>query len=284
MNKTANKPMYLIILLITVILPITSCRTYDDNKSQIGGQTVEKSPQSILSIEEDIEKIIVSLNGPTTPEAQKKFEVTLINNTSDKTQQQGQQNQQGNQQQNNQQSDNQFQNQKNPWTEVNKALVDIHQKWNNYAPMAVQIGASTQLVEGFSRAINGITKQSLTKDVNKVILAANAAYYFIDDFIALHDLNTPNGLKKMIYYARNSILNGNLGNWQESSSNINSLKSIWSTMQAHIDKDKRKTASKISFSINELDNVVADKSQALTDIKGRIVVSNISELEKQYEK
>jgi uncharacterized membrane protein YgcG len=51
-----------------------------------------------------------------------------------------------------------------------------------------------------------------------------------------------------------------------------------------VSKEQQDTASKLDFSIYELEKVVKQRNQLLTDIKGRVALDNIKSLEKASEK
>lgn len=297
MNKTLRANICLLLILLAISFLFVSCNK-NKNISNDGEQDI-KYPNKLLSIEEDIENIIISLNGPANPMMTQKSELKKHSGASDgkqldqpedqEQQDEGDEKQKdkGDEKQQDQKSQSNGQegktlDQQNPWTEVSKSLTDIHQKWNDYAPIATKVGATTELKDSFSGALNGLTKQTLTKDMYKTILAANSLYYYIDDFLSLYEENAPIGIKKSIYYARNSIINGNLGNWDNAKADIDSLNTVWSDTKNKLDKEKHEISNKIDFSIKELNNVVLDKSQALTDIKGRIVILNLCGLEQQY--
>ena len=156
----------------------------------------------------------------------------------------------------------------------------MHYQWNGYLPSATKKDANRQLIDNFDDALNALTSTSQTKDKNKTLLAANNLYSYIPDFYILYKTESSPEIKRIRYYARNVVLNSTTSNWDQAGKDIVSLKATWAIYKNTIDPKNQDLSSKLDYSIYELEKVVTEKNQSLTDIKGRIAISNTESLEK----
>ena len=73
-------------------------------------------------------------------------------------------------------------------------------------------------------------------------------------------------------------------NWQQAESDLENLKSSWSLCKNTIPQKLLEDANRLDFSIYELEKVIVKRDQSLSDIKGRVAMSNVDTLEKAMEK
>lgn len=208
---------------------------------------------------------------------------TQQQNNQQGTQQQN--NQQGGQQQNNQQSQDQGKQQdqqtqqSDPWQQVTLQIAGLHTQWNDSLPEITKKGAQSELVDGFSKSLNDLTRIASDKDKMKTMLAASGLYANIPDMYALYKSPANPALKEIIYFTRDAVLNADIGQWDKSAADLEKLKSAWGYFKNTIEKEKLDAAAKVDLSITELAKVIADRDARLTDLKGRLVLSNLEALE-----
>jgi hypothetical protein len=169
------------------------------------------------------------------------------------------------------------------WAEIGTIISNLHYQWNEFMPEIAKKGSDMKLVDNFDSALNKLTTTAATMDTEKTLTAANALYAYIPDIYSLYRTKMSPEVKRMIYYTRSIILASGKGEWDQVKKNSDSLGKSWSLFRNTLEKEQQKIGDKLNFSIYELDKVVADKNKQLTDIKGRITLSNIKELEKSYE-
>ena len=150
-------------------------------------------------------------------------------------------------------------------------------------PEIAKKGADMKLVNNFADALNSLTKTALSKDAEKTLMSANALYSYIPDIYSLFKVKMSPEVKRMIYYTRNIILEALKDNWDQVKKDNASLAKSWSFFKNTLEKEQQQTGAKLDFSIYELGKVSEEKDKPLTDIKGRIVLSNIQEMEKSFE-
>ncbi len=169
------------------------------------------------------------------------------------------------------------------WKEVGTLISNLHYQWNEFMPEIAQKGADMKLVNNFADALNSLTKTALTKEPEKTLMSANALYSYIPDIYSLFKVKMSPEVKRMIYFTRNIILEALNENWDQVKKDNDSLGKSWSFFKNTLGKEQQQTGAKLDFSIYELGKVTEEKDQHLTDIKGRIVLSNIQEIEKSFE-
>ena len=314
-EQTTKRPQkrqvpYAVIAMVTAVLVLfTGCgqssQSEGQQQSTQGQQQTEKVPDTLKSLEEAIESIIAALDGPTAgTESQKKNsqggDKSQQSQTSESSQQ-SQQGQQGQQSQQSQQGQGQSQGQgqgqgqgqqtqpsqqkaKDLWKEIDTTISNLHYQWNDFEPEAIKKGLSRELTDKFSSNLNALTNEIALKDKNKTLAAANLLYSGIPDFYSLYKTKTSPEIKRMRYYARSAILSAVAGDWTKAASDTANLKASWTLFKNTLEKDQQELSGKLDLSIYELDKVVTAKDLRLTDIKGRVVLTNMAAIEKEMEK
>lgn len=257
MKDIIKKPGLLSILLIIALLStFTACGQSSAQKpggqqqsAQQPPQQHDKVPDQLKGIESSIESIIKTLGGPTV-----------------ETEGGGKGGQQGGQQ--------------DPWAQITGVVNSLHYEWNAYMPMAAKAGATKTLLDNFSGSLNNLTSAATAKSTETTLSAANSLYSYVPDFYSFYKTQTSPEIKRIRYYTRDAMLSAALTNWTQVDNDIASLKSSWSIYKNILPKDQQENASKLDFSIYELEKVVKDRHQHLVDIKGRVTMSNIQEIEK----
>lgn len=316
--KLMPKLSKIVLIAIAVnLLMFCGCSKNKKNDEQQAKQmkATEKSdkvPEDLENLESSIEKIIKALDGPSVSLKDEKSQSQGQNREQSQGesqspspqksgqgggQQSGQQSQGGEQKQgqgsegsqgqktpqptNNMQSNqNTASSSKDPWQEISPTIHKLHYQWNGYLPSATKKNANRQLIDNFDNALNALTSTIQTKDKNKTLLTANNLYSYIPDFYMLYKTESSPEIKRIRYYARNVVLNSTTLNWDQAGKDIISLKATWAIYKNTIDPKNQELSSKLDYSIYELEKVVTEKSQSLTDIKGRITISNTESLEK----
>ena len=319
MNKTRSMIKFnYIIWLLLAFLFITGCgrnngSEQDDAKFQALKQTQkqEKESEKLKAIETDIESVFEVLGGPSIKTAESGSEKNSekqnqqSSEDQEKTKQQqddqqktGQQEggkqegsqkqdtkdeQQGDQKKEQQDSQQQTQQAPDKWSEADKLIQRLHYKWNDFIPDLSKKNADIKMIDNFDNALNNLTTTLLTKDMEKVLTSANTLYSHIPDLYSLYRIKLSPEAKRMIYYTRNIVLETTKDNWEQASKDIDSIEKSWSLFRNTLENEQKETGDKLNFSIYELKKVTNEKNKQLTDIKGKIVLKNIKDLQKSIE-
>ena len=169
------------------------------------------------------------------------------------------------------------------WDEVVSITGSLHYKWNNYIPFSEKKGVDKTLLDNFGNALNILTEKAFEKNRADALLAANNLYSYVPEFFFLYSSRTMPEIKKIRYYVRNAMLNAITADWKTSDDSVGSLKTSWSQVKNSIPANLQDSTRKLDFAIYELEKAVKERSRQLTDIKGRVTMSNIELLEKEME-
>lgn len=300
MKISSKKYSRLLILITIVVIVLSSCGQKSQEPSvqqQQASQESEKVPEQLSSIENSLERVIKELNGPSLADEEKEAgqnkggqEQSQEESKKDEESTGGSEKESGGGKEEKKQEDSKQENNASqqkpapqppdPWQKISPIINSLHYQWNAYLPMAIKKGANKQLVENFSGALNNLTNAIIAKNATNTLMAASSSYAFIPDFYLLYKTENSPEIKRIRHYIRNSMLNAMTGNWEKAESDLNNLKSSWSICKNIVQKEQQDNASKLDFSIYELERVIKEKNQPLVDIKGRVALSNVKELDK----
>lgn len=279
----------------------------------------DKVPEQLIKIESSIEKIIAALDGPAVETEEESDKSGTQNEKKDKNidesldqskdsensnnkqkkdeekQQEGNESKEQGKEQNKGEQDKPeelpkkedqslAQKQVDPWQKIDPIINSLHYQWNSYKPMAVKMNAGKDLTEGFSTALNSLTNTIIGKNKTNTLMAASYLYSYIPDFFMLYKTSSSPEIKRIRHYTRNAMLNGITGNWTQAESDLANLKSNWSLYRNILAREQKESSDKLEYSIAELEKVIKEKNQPLTDIKGRVALANIQALEKENQK
>lgn len=313
------KRLLSITIVISIILLLSGCSKEKKNPSSEGQssekeQQSEKIPDDLKEIEENIEKIISSLDGPAvgirkeeSKDSTQGTQGTKVESTDKK---EGETNQEAEKKDEKKKEDEKEKEgnkeegetkkgdsegkssnkdvssktqQKDPWEKITPIINKMHYTWNSYMPQALKKGANQKVLDDFSNALNNLTNTIITKNKENTLIAANYLYTYIPDLFSIYKTRSPSEIKRIRYYARNAILNSLTSNWKQAELDMDNLKSTWMILRNVINKENQDSINKLDLSITELEKVVKSENKQLADIKGRIALANIEEIEKSLE-
>lgn len=311
LHKPVLKNMALLItlLIISVFLSMSffsGCNKKDnvldsEHENLSKKEAPEEIPDELQEIEYNIEMIIGLLDGPAvgiqkeqgkeqTPPAQKAKKEEGDQNNTDKKEDKGggdknkdrdkDTDKEGSDTGSGEDVEQTDKDKKDPWKEIEPIINKMHYTWNSYMPQVVKKSIDKQILDNFSSTLNSLTDVIKTKDRFNTLLTANHLYSNIPEFFALYKTKYLPEVKRIRCYVREATLNAVDSNWSEAEIHINNLKSTWAILVNMLDIDNENIVSRLDFSIIELEKVILAKNQNLSDIKGRITLVNIEDVEK----
>jgi len=306
MKQKLNLSIILLTVLTVFLLILCGCNKNKQSTEPQAKQMKEtgkedKVPEDLEKIETSIEKIIKALEGPAVSikdeeeenQTGRKVSQSEKPETEDRDSSKDQQDKVSGESENNdnkeQKSSEDDENKdeqkkadvsEDPWQKISATINKLHYEWNAYIPAATKKNASRDLIDNFDNLLNNLTSNIVTKDKNKTLLAANSLYQYIPDFYMLYKTPASPEIKRIRYYIRNAVLNATILNWEQAGKDVDNLKSTWAIYKNTIDPKNKDLESKLDYSIYELEKVVKANDVYLTDIKGRIAISNTESLEK----
>jgi hypothetical protein len=277
--KTAIK-FLISIIVFTLLLGLGGCGIINrDMKQNQQQQQTEDIPKSLERIEKDLEQVFLALAGPSVELEQKGQ--GQANNGQQSQQQSSSSDGKQNQQQNSdsKQAAGQTEDSK---TQISETLRALHLGWNDYMPEIVAKGASRELLDGFSTALNELSTAISTTDRSTILIAANKLYKYVPDFYALYEAKLAE-LKRINYYTRNIIIYAASDDWTNTALNLSELKDAW-TLAKNSSAKQQEDTTRLDLSIYELEKVIQSKDKDLVKTKGELTLNNIQTLLKSLEK
>jgi hypothetical protein len=295
------------ILLALEIILFTGCQNSSQQSTRSSSES-EKLPADLTGLENNIETIVKTLDGPAVQVSQGSGSSQFGQSSSSQqesgssqsaqssssqqesgssqsaqsssSQQGSQSSQQGQSQQS---SGSSSSSQQDPMEKIAPIVENMHYQWNNLMSEAIKKGANNDLVNNFDNSLNNLSNTVNSKNKINIMMAANRLYAYIPDLYSLFQTKSSPQIKRVRYYSRDAILNASTANWKQADSDMNSLKSVWVLYKNSLSKDQQDLANKLDLSIYELEKVVKEKNQSLVNIKGKIELSNTQALEKATE-
>lgn len=283
MNKYLYKSKKISILTVLVLLlPIlgfSGCGIFkkDSEQSRSEGEQKEKAPKSLKEIETSIESIFQTLGAPAIGNDQESSEGQKESKDQEEQKDSKEQEESGNKEGEQKQDD------KKPWEQISKTLDQLHTQWNDYLPEATNKNADSKTIDSFSDSLNTLTSIIEQQDKKKTLLAANALHSNIPELYSLYKTEHTMDIKRVVFFTRSCILYSQNEKWEEVGSSMKDLESTWTFLESALAKEQLDPISKLDLSIYELKKVVDEKDSQLINIKGRLALANIQELEKALE-
>ncbi len=287
MNKSSYRNTKITIMFITLLafasFTINGCGIFKNGSTQQSSESEqnEKAPKPLTEIETSIESIFQALGAPATGEEQDSSEPK--NSSEDKKELENKEGGDETQAQEQGQQKEQEQNKNEPWEKVSQTLNQLHTQWNEYMPEAAEKSNDSKIIDNFSNSLNNLTNIITERDKARTLLATNNIHSSIPEFYSFYKINHIAELKRMIFYTRSCILYSQNGKWAEVDSHMGDLESSWTFLKSALAKEKLDSVNKLDLSVYELKKVVVEKDSQLINIKGRLILSNIAEVEKDLE-
>ena len=287
----------IIIIMLIILMAFSGCNVNTENnqpeKEQLSTEkTSRETPKELESIEESIEKIFLSLNGPASNieknnqesknnSGKKKEDNNNNQDNKDEGEKDEGENENNQTEKEETNENNSKDNEQNNWVEIDSTINKLHYQWNSFISFAMEINTSAELIDNFSMALNNLTNMILNRDQVNSLMAANNLYAYIPDFYMLFDTPYSPEIKRLRHYTRSAMLNIFIENWADSEKDLQNLKSSWSFYKNSIQKERPERANKLDYSIHEFEMVINEKNKSLSSIKGKVTLNNIDVLENE---
>lgn len=163
------------------------------------------------------------------------------------------------------------------WEDIMKIVTETHTSWNSIEFKSGKDGITEEEINKLEESLNELTIFVDEKDDMKAISLANEVILSISDILAHYDGNIDAEINKIKYFARMTLIYGQLGDWASADKAIKESFPVFSTLAQKInleEKDKEKL-SKLEHSIVDMEKVIKDENKELLKIKRDIIVENV---------
>ncbi|ATW24823.1 hypothetical protein [Candidatus Formimonas warabiya] len=170
------------------------------------------------------------------------------------------------------------------WSKEEKAMENIHKKWNSLETSAVKAGAADSLIEAFETDLDRLTGEIMKKSILGTRNAANELYGNSTKIAKLYQTNNPPDVDMMKYFTRKSLLNMEEDQWEGARKSVQDLETQWDKVKPMMDEKTAKLIAPTDYSIHDFARSIEQKNKDVAQIKGEIVLTNIDRLTKEIQK
>lgn len=164
------------------------------------------------------------------------------------------------------------------WTDFDKTVEALHDRWNSFEPKARADGAETETIRAFEAQLNALTEQTLARSESQAYLASNRLYGYLPEFFNLYKHQQPPEVKTLKYLARQILIHGEEKDWAEADEILADMKKAWQTAKARMDKPDQALNQKIDAALGDFEDVVHQQNLPLSRIKGALLIKNLDEV------
>lgn len=166
------------------------------------------------------------------------------------------------------------------WDSAEKDLKSIHESWNDYESTAVKDGAVREKIEQMENTLNNLTSYIEIKNKDKSLIEANNVMLSLSDFLDLYKGNVDGILRKIEYMARQAYMVAKEGDWEEAEEKTKQRENYITTLRqrADIKEDQKPLLEKLILSIEDVEKAIGEEKIKLLEIKRDIVIKNIESL------
>ncbi|KGG80199.1 hypothetical protein Y919_07530 [Caloranaerobacter azorensis H53214] len=166
------------------------------------------------------------------------------------------------------------------WEGVNKIIVNVHKKWNDYELDVVKDGIREEDIRKFEEALDNLTISAKDKNEIKSLFNVNSVTLHISNFLNVYKGNPDGEIVKLKYNIRQIHLYGEINEWDKAIDMSKYLEPIFERLSQKIKLDKKdeKLREKLIISIRDLKSVIDKKNIELLKIKRDIALQNLDNL------
>lgn len=169
---------------------------------------------------------------------------------------------------------------KKAWEAVNKVIVSVHKKWNDYELDAIKDGIREEDIKKFEEALDNLTISADAKNEIKSLFDTNNVTLRLSTFLNMYKGNPDGEVVKLKFNIRQIHLYGEINEWAKAMDMSKYLEPIFERLSQKIKLDKKdeKLKEKLKASIQDLKSVIDKKNVELLKIKRDIALQNLDAL------
>lgn len=162
-----------------------------------------------------------------------------------------------------------------------KVLADgMYFTWNNLQPQLLEKGVSEIQCEGFSNALEKLSRAILDKKIGDAQSSAAELYDRLSEFFSYYKTEKPPELQRVSSIVTGIHFSVRQNNWDQAQVLSNQLQQEFSKVKASIEKKQSDVVKMLEISLDDLRSAVQKQDAALVLIRTNLVTSNIQELDK----
>ncbi|WP_069649806.1 hypothetical protein [Caloranaerobacter ferrireducens] len=290
MRKTVKfKKIIFVLILILIILPVSiSCSKQQEKPSPKTKK--DEIPTSLKAMVEDVENIfkeIEKIKEEKEKAAESKKEDKKKEEEKDKQQKDEKQDESKDKMGQSEKKSEEGKEEadieekvKKAWEAVNKVIVNVHKKWNEYELDVVKDGIREEDIKKFEEALDNLTISVDAKNEINSLFNTNSVTLRLSNFLNMYKGNPDGEVEKLKYNIRQIHLYGEINEWAKAMDMSKYLEPIFERLSQKIKLDKKdeKLKEKLKASIQDLKSVIDKKNVELLKIKRDIALQNLDTL------
>ncbi|NMB07141.1 MAG: hypothetical protein GX981_01990 [Tissierellia bacterium] len=272
--KKINLIKVIIIILISIIL--SSCNK-EGNKKESKIEKKEKAPKSLVSVSEELDKILASMG-----EIKKITELTPLEfetlHSKGKGEEEGKKEGEKKKEEKLELRDEEL---LKKWNNIDKKIEKIHSEWNNYEVEAIKKAVNPEKAKEFKKNLNLCTIAIEDRNIKNILDTGSQAILSLASFFDLYKDEIKGDLSRIKYaiYQAYLIEENNIENAKKI---LDSTGENITRLRQKLGKDKEKVnrLDKLSLAIEDMKQSLNEDNKKLLELKRDIVINNIKLLEK----
>ena len=167
------------------------------------------------------------------------------------------------------------------WQKESMSLMNIHRKWNELEPDAMEAGLPSSSRDAFEQALDRLTLSINEQKLQDSFMAAIDLYQrYTSGLSQVYTLSTPPEFYQVQYQTMAAIAAARNQDWTVASDSIAGVDEPWGLFKAQVKQADKKLLRRSEFSLQDLQQAVNSQDLNLVTIKGEIVMNNLKALEK----
>ena len=155
-------------------------------------------------------------------------------------------------------------------------MIRLHQQWNAGTKYNQGRG-QTRIDAGFETQLEKLTKAG--RRALPTLIEDNELYKFFADIEQLFEAQVPAEIHRLRYNLNAILLQIKTSDWAAAKLHLHELQEEWKYAQPRMAEADPALVSQFDYSLTDLKQVVIKEEGSLTEIKARICLNNLGELE-----
>lgn len=169
------------------------------------------------------------------------------------------------------------------WDKINKDITDIRDAWKSYQPQASQAGASQELQDAMTSAIEKLQTASAAKDSATTMQTSNDVSAAVVEMFALYNPKVPADIGRLDVLERQVILDVAAKNYSAAATSLAQTKSVWEEVKPLvIELDGQDVAEEFDTSLVAQESALNDKNTSGLTSEARNALEIVDAMEQLY--
>jgi hypothetical protein len=169
------------------------------------------------------------------------------------------------------------------WDKINKDVTDIADAWKSYQTQASQAGASQELQDAMTSAIEKLQTASTAKDPDTTMQASNDVSAAVVEMFALYNPKVPADIGRLDVLERQVILDVAAKDYSAATKSLAKTMSVWKEVKPLVlEHNGKDVAEEFDASLAIQESALNDKVDSVLTSEARNALEIVDEMERLY--